>query len=92
MHDLCADAPRWLERPGRGLLLAGSISCCVLLAMHFPLPMWGFYLDTFIWGMCGGISMTMGRSIVQEAAPASHRACHEGCRNQSPIHSATIAC
>ena len=63
-----------LERPGRGLLLAGSISCCVLLAMHFPLPMWGFYLDTFIWGMCGGISMTMGRSIVQEAAPASHRA------------------
>jgi MFS family permease len=24
--------------------------------------------------MCGGISMTMSRSIVQEAAPASHRA------------------
>ncbi len=24
--------------------------------------------------MCGGVAMTLGRSIVQEAAPASHRA------------------
>ena len=63
-----------IERPGRALLLGGAVSSCVLFGLHLPLPMWGFYIITFIWGMCGGISMTMGRAIVQEAAPASHRA------------------
>ena len=63
-----------VARPGRALLLGGAVSSCVLLVLHFPLPVQGFYGVTFIWGMCGGISMTMGRSMVQEAAPASHRA------------------
>ncbi len=36
--------------------------------------MWGFYAVIYLWGTCGGVSMTMSRSIVQEASPSSHRA------------------
>jgi MFS family permease len=63
-----------LERPGRALLLGGMISVSVLSLLHLDLPAWGFYLVVYLWGMCGGISMTMSRAIVQEASPATHRA------------------
>ena len=63
-----------IERPGRALLLGSSVSCAILSVLHLELPEWLFYTVSFVWGMCGGISMTMSRSIVQEAAPASHRA------------------
>ena len=63
-----------IERPGRALLLGASVSCAILSLLHLELPEWLFYTVSFVWGMCGGISMTMSRSIVQEAAPASHRA------------------
>lgn len=63
-----------LERPGRALIVIGFTSCLVLSILHLELPEWGFYTVLYFWGMCGGISMTMGRAIVQEASPASHRA------------------
>ncbi|MEZ5553228.1 MAG: MFS transporter [Pseudomonadales bacterium] len=63
-----------LERPGRGLLLGNICSIAILSLLHFELPLWGFYLVVYLWGLCGGISMTMSRAIVQEASPASHRA------------------
>jgi len=28
----------------------------------------------YVWGMCGGIAMTLSRAIVQEASPSTHRA------------------
>jgi len=63
-----------LERPGRALLSTGLVSCAILSVLHFELPEWLFYAVVYGWGMCGGVSMTMARSIVQEAAPETHRA------------------
>ncbi len=63
-----------LERPGRALIITGFTSCVVLSVLHLELPEWGFYTVIYFWGMCGGISMTMSRAIVQEASPESHRA------------------
>jgi MFS family permease len=63
-----------VARPGRALLLGGVVSVSVLSLLHFELPMAGFYAVIYLWGMCGGISMTMSRAIVQEASPDSHRA------------------
>ena len=42
--------------------------------LMLELPQWLFYVVIFMWGCCGGISMTMSRTIVQEAAIESHRA------------------
>ncbi len=63
-----------LERPGRALLLGSCVSVCILSLLALELPLWGFYVVVYLWGLCGGISMTMSRSIVQEASPESHRA------------------
>jgi MFS family permease len=63
-----------VQRPGRALLVTGVLSCAVLSLLHLELPEWLFYLVVYGWGMCGGISMTMSRAIVQEAAPETHRA------------------
>jgi MFS family permease len=55
------------------LILSQGIGALVLagagLASGFSLAV--FIL--FIWGMCGGIAMTMSRTIMQEQAPESQR-------------------
>jgi MFS family permease len=63
-----------VERPGRALLIGGVISSAVLSILHFDMPEWLFYFVIYLWGMCGGISMTLSRAIVQEASPPTHRA------------------
>ncbi len=63
-----------VARPGRALLIGAVISSTVLSLLLFELPQWAFYVVIFMWGCCGGISMTMSRTIVQEAAVATHRA------------------
>ncbi len=63
-----------ITRPGRAMLIGAVISSSVLFLLFFELPQWMFYGVIFLWGCCGGISMTMSRTIVQEAAVATHRA------------------
>ncbi|HAR30400.1 MAG TPA: hypothetical protein DCR65_02685 [Gammaproteobacteria bacterium] len=63
-----------LMRPGRAMVIGSSISLTVLSLLCLELPVWAFYAVVYIWGLCGGVSMTMSRSIVQEASPDSHRA------------------
>ncbi len=63
-----------VERPGRLLICGSLISLSVLSLLMLPLPIWGFYFVVYLWGACGGVSMAMSRSIVQELSPESHRA------------------
>ena len=60
-------------RQGRMLLSAlmfGSVVLCVVaLAPTFVMLL----LTVFFWGACGGISMTMSRTIMQEQAPEDQR-------------------
>ncbi|MCB1646546.1 MAG: MFS transporter [Pseudomonadales bacterium] len=63
-----------INRPGRAMITVGCISSCILFCLQFGMPAWAFYAVVYLWGMCGGISMTMSRAVVQEAAPETHRA------------------
>ena len=63
-----------VDRPGRALLIGGSTSAAFLALLYFELPLPAFYLVIYLWGLCGGFSMTMSRAIVQEASPETHRA------------------
>jgi MFS family permease len=63
-----------VQRPGRALMIGGAISVSILALLHLELSMPLFYVVVYLWGLCGGISMTMTRAIVQEASPETHRA------------------
>ncbi|MGE0152381.1 MAG: MFS transporter [Reyranellaceae bacterium] len=63
-----------LRRPGKPMLLSLAVSALVLLAMAAKLPFYGLAALCFLWGVGAGINMTQGRTIVQMAAPPSHRA------------------
>jgi MFS family permease len=58
-----------VRRQGRALMLAQMIGALVLgtaaLAPAFPI----YLLSLFFWGVCGGVAMTMSRTIMQEQAP-----------------------
>lgn len=58
---------------GRAVVLALSMGFIVLalLALLPPFPV--FLALVFVWGTGAGVTMTQGRTIVQMAAPASHR-------------------
>ncbi len=63
-----------LARPGRAVILGLGLGALLFLPMVFGVPIGVFYLLIFMWGLGGGITMSMSRSIVQESAPPSHRA------------------
>ena len=63
-----------IERPGRALMLGGICSSFVVSCLHLDVSEVVFYGVIYVWGMCGGIAMTLSRAIVQEASPPTHRA------------------
>ncbi len=62
-----------VRRQGRALILSQAIGAVVLAAAGIApsFPLWVFAL--FVWGTCGGIAMTMSRTIMQEQAPEAQR-------------------
>ncbi len=60
----------------RGLMLTCGLSggVVILFLIGIPAPFWVLCLLCFMWGVGAGTSMTMSRTIVQLAAPPSHRA------------------
>ena len=60
----------------RGRVLAGGLAsgAVILFLIGIPAPFWVMCLLCFAWGLGAGTSMTMSRTIVQLAAPSSHRA------------------
>ncbi|NWG45119.1 MAG: MFS transporter [Alphaproteobacteria bacterium] len=63
-----------IGRPGRAMMLAmvSAASFSLILTQTMPFPV--FCGLCLLWGMSAGVSMTMSRSLIQEAAPAAHRA------------------
>ncbi|MDA1073424.1 MAG: MFS transporter, partial [Proteobacteria bacterium] len=58
-----------IHRQGRALILAQGIGALVL-ATGGVVPNFALFVAMlFVWGACGGIAMTMARTIVQEQAP-----------------------
>lgn len=62
-----------LQRPGRALLWALTSGGFVLAACALPIPFAGFLGVIFVWGLCGGVAMSMSRTVMQELAPAGQR-------------------
>lgn len=62
-----------VQRQGRALVLAQLIGSLVLCTAALA-PAFGIYLvSLFFWGVCGGVAMTMSRTIMQEQAPDAQR-------------------
>jgi len=62
-----------IHRQGRALLLAQAAGCLVLVFSSLAPDMLRFVLAIFAWGICGGLGLTMSRTIMQEQAPAAQR-------------------
>ncbi len=60
-------------RQGRALILSQLAGAVVLGALVSSVPLPGFLVAMFCWGLCGGVGMVTSRSMVQAAAPESHR-------------------
>jgi len=62
-----------VRRQGRALLLSQGIGAAVLCGASVAPSFAIWMLALFVWGTCGGMAMTMSRTIMQEQAPPSQR-------------------
>jgi MFS family permease len=58
-----------VQRQGRAFMLSLLFGSVMLSLLYLSPPYWAFFVLSFVWGLGGGLTMTMGRSIVQESAP-----------------------
>lgn len=63
-----------VRRPGRIFLSVQLTRALILLCLWLEPPLAGFYGLMLAWGINMGISGTLGRALMQEAAPATGRA------------------
>lgn len=63
-----------LRRPGRAIVIALVLGAGVLAAMAWPIPFPAFVTLCLVWGLGAGVVMTQARTLVQAAAPETHRA------------------
>ena len=63
-----------MRNTGLALMVAVVAGGFMLLIASLGLPWPGYLATIFAWGCCGGLAMSMGRTIMQELAPESHRA------------------
>jgi len=63
-----------LRRPGRAIVVALFLGAGVLAAMAWPIPFPAFVALCLVWGLGAGVVMTQARTLVQSAAPETHRA------------------
>tara|TARA_B100000686_G_scaffold354251_1_gene463501 strand:- start:6200 stop:7120 length:921 start_codon:yes stop_codon:yes gene_type:complete len=61
------------QRQGRALLISHGLGAIVLGVGGFDLPFWAFAVVIGSWGACGGIAVSMSRTIMQENAPEDQR-------------------
>lgn len=58
-----------IRRKGRVYLAALFTGSVVLVLCSLPMPFWLLCGLNFIWGLGGGVAMTLGRGLVQKHAP-----------------------
>ena len=63
-----------VQRQGQALIISQWFGSLVLVVAGFKFSFEILVLNLFVWGMCGGVAMTMSRTIMQEHAPADQRA------------------
>ena len=63
-----------LRRPGRAIVIALLLGDGVLAAMAWPIAFPAFVALCLVWGLGAGVVMTQARTLVQAAAPETHRA------------------
>ena len=63
-----------LRRPGRAIVVALFLGAGVLAAIAWPSPFPAFVALCLVWGLGAGVVMTQARTLVQSAAPETHRA------------------
>tara|TARA_R110002072_G_scaffold20841_3_gene75151 strand:+ start:21821 stop:23020 length:1200 start_codon:yes stop_codon:yes gene_type:complete len=63
-----------INRQGRALLISQMLGSFCLLGGGMQLGFVSLILFIFAWGLCGGIAMTMSRTVMQEQAPENQRA------------------
>ena len=63
-----------VKRPGRALMLAMLLGGAAIFSLSFQPPLPWLLLALVVWGMGAAVSMSMGRSIIQEYSPPTHRA------------------
>ena len=63
-----------IHRQGRALLICQAIGCFMLGAPGYFPGFQSLLIFIFGWGACGGIAMSMSRTIMQEKAPPDQRA------------------
>ena len=59
-----------IRRKGRVYLASLFTGATVLVLCSIPMPFWLLCGLNFVWGLGGGVAMTLGRSLVQQYAPA----------------------
>ena len=62
-----------VARQGRALLLAQGLGSIALASAGLWSGFGSLILCVFAWGLCGGVAMTMARTIMQENAPMDQR-------------------
>jgi MFS family permease len=62
-----------IRRCGRALLCALFSGAATIGLLALPMPYWAMLVLIFAWGLGGGVSITMGRTLVQEMAPPAYR-------------------
>ncbi|MGB1342226.1 MAG: MFS transporter [Pseudomonadales bacterium] len=62
-----------VKAQGRALLLAQGAGSIVLSLAAIKLDLTALVITLFLWGMCGGLAMTMARTIMQELSPEDQR-------------------
>ncbi len=63
-----------LRRPGRAFVAMQLTRIVILVALWLEPPQWLFFVLLAAWGVNMGVTSTVARAMVQELAPAQHRA------------------
>ena len=58
-----------IERPGRTLMVVQAAAAFSLACIALPLSLIQLFVVIFVWGLAGGVAMSLSRALVQENAP-----------------------